>query len=164
MRKLIFYTEGSTPQQTTLVMAGAIIAVAKSRTAQGSSNITVNYANTGRANFQIDRTESRGRHLKPDSDVIDFGKEDDASAEFTVTNQGCAAGKLTILKSGLHEDKLALQGGPFTVEPGERKVVRLQWPNESFFLGARDVTLLIRQDDATIDNVVVRWAGLSLLP
>lgn len=81
-----------------------------------------------------------------------------------MTNQGCAAGKLTILKSGLHEDKLAVEGGAFTVEPGERKMVQLQRPDESFFLGARDVTLLIRQDDATIDNIVVRWASMSLLP
>jgi hypothetical protein len=137
-----------------------VLRLAALRTAQGSRNVGVNYSNTGRANLEIDKEGSPGRHFEPDSNVIDFGTEDRENVEFTVTNRGCATGTLTIVKAGPHEDKLAVAGGPYTVRSGEPKVISLQRPDESFFLGTRSVTLLIRQDDATVDNIVVRWAGL----
>ena len=140
------------------------IRLASLRIAQGAQNISVNYTNTGRADLQIDRTAIRRRDFELDTNVIDFGKEEDKKAEFTIMNHGCASGSLTILKSGLHENKLEVPGGPFTMESGQPQVIRLQRPDERWFFGTRSVTLLIRQDDATVDNVVVQWAGLSLLP
>lgn len=137
-----------------------VLRLAILRTAQGSRSIGVNYTNTGRANLAIDKEGTLGRDFEPNSNVIDFGKEARKNVEFTVTNRGCATGMLTILKAGPHEDKLVVPGGPYTVRSGEPTVISLQRPDESFFLGTRSVTLLIRQDDATVDNIVVRWAGL----
>lgn len=137
-----------------------VLRLAMLQTAQGSSNIGVNYSNTGRANLEIDKEGSLGRHFEPNSNVIDFGKEARKNVAFTVTNRGCAAGTLTIVKAGPHEDKLVVPGGPYTVRSGEPTVISLQRPEESFFLGTHSVTLLIRQDNATVDNIVVRWAGL----
>ena len=137
-----------------------VLRLAMLKTAQGSRNISVNYANVGKADLQIDRTPARARDFQSGGNIIDFGKDRDRRAEFTVTNRGCRTGTLTILKSGLHEEKLDIPGGPFTVKSGEPKVISLQRPDEKFFFGTRSVTLLIRQDNATVDNVIVRWAGL----
>lgn len=133
------------------------------QTAQGTRNIGVNYSNIGRAELLIDKTGTHGQHFEPNSNVIDFDRVDANHVEFTVTNRGCADGTLTILKSGPQEDKLVAPGDPSTVRAGQQKVIRLQRPDETFFIGTHSVTLLVRQDGATVDNVVIRWAGLSLL-
>lgn len=137
-----------------------VLRLAILETAQGTRNIGVNYSNTGRANLQIDKTATRGQYFQPNSNIIDFGSVDGNHVEFTVTNRGCVAGTLTILKSGPHEDKLVTPGEPMTVGADEHKVIRLQRPSESFFIGTHSVTLLVRQDGATVDNIVIRWAGL----
>ena len=140
-----------------------VLRLAILQTAQGTRNIGVNYSNTGRAILQIDKSGVHGRHFEPDSNVIDFAAADGSHVEFTVANRGCIPGTLTLLKSGPHEAKLLAPVGSLTVAPGEHQVIRLRRPRESFFIGTHSVTLLVRQDGATVDNVVVRWPGLSLL-
>ena len=141
-----------------------VLRLARLSTDQGTQNISINYTNTGRPDLRIDHEKSRGLDSETGNNIIDFGKESDATAEFTVANRGCAAGSLTILKSGLHEDKLSVPEGPFVLASGQPQRIELLRPDEKFFLGTRNVTLLIRQDNATVGNVEVRWSGLSLLP
>ena len=112
----------------------------------------------------VERSGSLGQHFEPDSNVIDFGKEEGKNAAFTVANRGCAAGTLTLLKSGQYEESLEVPGGPFEIASGESMSIDFERPDEKYFFGTRSVTLLVRQNDATVDNIEVRWTGLSLLP
>lgn len=130
-------------------------------TTQGTQSIGINYVNTGSPKLEIVRSGDLEEHFEPGSHVIDFGKEAEQTAEFTVTNRGCAAGALTILKSGKHEESLVVPTEPRTLASGESSVISLSRPDEKYFFGTRSVTLLVRQNDATVDNVEVRWTGLS---
>jgi len=158
------------PGETVAVMVSVVrdkercnraLRLAVLETEQGTQSIGVNYVNTGSAKLEIVRSGDLAEYFEPGGHVIDFGKEPDQTAEFTVTNRGCAAGALTILKSGEYEESLAVPTKPHTLASGEFTVISLSRPDEKYFFGTRSVTLLVRQNDATVDNVEVRWTGLS---